>query len=106
MEKENIKRRKSQIWKINIIYITNVYRIITYGNNCRISVRAMLPWSNDNSINCIKCTIHSKKLEIRKIRIILSVLLTFAVGYELCTNVIVAQKYMKPYKEDIQNRVQ
>ncbi len=33
-------------------------------------------------------------------------LLTFAVGYELCTNVIVAQKYMKPYKEDIQNRVQ
>ena len=70
-------------------------------------VRAMLPYEAMIIVLTVSNAQYIvKKLEIRKIRIILSVLLTFAVGYELCTNVIVAQKYMKPYKEDIQNRVQ
>ena len=63
-------------------------------------VRAMLPYEAMIIVLTVSNAQYIvKKLEIRKIRIILSVLLTFAVGYELCANANIAQKYMKPYKK-------
>lgn len=107
--KENIKKEeKSQIWKNQILFILPMFiGLLPMVIIAEFPVRAMLPYEAMIIVLTVSNAQYIvKKLEIRKIRIILSVLLTFAVGYELCTNVIVAQKYMKPYKEDIQNRVQ
>ena len=86
--KENIKKEeKSQIWKNQILFILPMFiGLLPMVIIAEFPVRAMLPYEAMIIVLTVSNAQYIvKKLEIRKIRIILSVLLTFAVGYELCT---------------------
>lgn len=101
--KRDNQNQKINIWKNQILFISVIaIALIPMTIIAEFPERAMLPYETILILLIVSNSQYIiENLELKKIVIIVSILLTILTGYKFIRNISVAQKYMKPYKEKI-----